>query len=85
MCCAPLDLDFPLPTNLLLTEQISPCHPLLPPLQWRSQGLLCNGCGVKLIKGRLPMVRASLVAAPTPLRCCCAVPSAHAVYLSPEA
>ncbi|PRW58150.1 hypothetical protein C2E21_3121 [Chlorella sorokiniana] len=23
--------------------------------QWRSQGLLCNGCGVKLIKGRLPM------------------------------
>lgn len=23
--------------------------------QWRSQGLLCNSCGVKLIKGRLPM------------------------------
>lgn len=26
-----------------------------PALQWRSQGLLCNSCGVKLIKGRLPM------------------------------
>ncbi|KAI7844553.1 hypothetical protein COHA_001911 [Chlorella ohadii] len=24
-------------------------------VSWRSQGLLCNGCGVKLIKGRLPM------------------------------
>lgn len=24
-------------------------------MQWRSQGLLCNSCGVKLIKGRLPM------------------------------